>query len=110
MTRERWLDGMQTTRDLHYVDPTTSNDRSGWLSVAIAIFGTASLLTLIIRAWIRLSSHGPWGHDDTTIVAAFVLAMGQVTATGVAIHNGYGKRESMLNASELDLIQKVGFD
>ena len=66
-------------------------DRGPWLSTATALFSTWSLLTLLVRLWVKLRHRESWQLDDSTISVAFVFALAHLAVTFTAIDAGYGR-------------------
>ena len=50
----------------------TPLDHRAWIAVAAALGLCCALVTLLLRAFVRAVISPPFGHDDSTILAATV--------------------------------------
>ena len=69
------MSSSSSTASGKYLPPlleVTSDDHRAWIAIATALGLSCSLVTLMIRIFVRIMISPPFGHDDTAFGAATV--------------------------------------
>ncbi|OAA53275.1 Transcription factor [Cordyceps fumosorosea ARSEF 2679] len=81
------------------------DDRGSWLTLAMIIFLTWSILIYGVRMWAKLRVKSV-GADDWVVTLALILSIVHQGIMHSAVCLGYGKRSESLSAARLDNINK----
>ncbi|KND88390.1 hypothetical protein TOPH_07024 [Tolypocladium ophioglossoides CBS 100239] len=87
----------------------TPDDHGAYIVITAFLGVTWTTLVLAIRLYIRFRLNGPFGLDDAAASFATVVGIGQTALTLVAVRNGMGKREDLLESDSIDAVMKDNY-
>jgi hypothetical protein len=85
----------------------TPTDHRGLVAIATALGLIFSLISIVIRAYVRYQFSNSFGTDDVVIAVAFVLSIFQSTTVFVEVSKGFGQTLKHIDPSDLPGLQKV---
>lgn len=85
----------------------TPTDHCAWVAIATTLGLCCALVTLLLRAFVRVVISPPFGHDDTTILAATVVATIQSSVVLYAVSKGLGRAVDLVSPDDLQAIEKA---
>ncbi|KAL2829770.1 hypothetical protein BDW59DRAFT_34310 [Aspergillus cavernicola] len=86
----------QVVDDLHH---------GAWIIITVALGLVFSLVSFLIRLYVRLALHPPFGKDDYVLLGATIIAVIQATLLFVACSEGLGTSIDLLNNNQLNTAQ-----
>ena len=90
-----WIPGTR------YFTQITEENHAAWLYIITLLSFIYVIIAFIIRFIVK---YGMYGHDDWTLLASTVLAIGQYISVLLAVSKGLGKATHLL---EYDLVQDI---
>ncbi|KAF2257664.1 hypothetical protein CC78DRAFT_527498 [Lojkania enalia] len=98
--------GPATALDEHRFALITVDDQSGYLWIASILCLIYTLLILVTRLHIKWNLYGA---DDVAATVATILQLGEVVPLFLAMKNGLGKSEHLLDAEQLSNVGRATF-
>ncbi|KAL4817238.1 hypothetical protein BDW67DRAFT_190437 [Aspergillus spinulosporus] len=86
----------QVVDDLHH---------GAWVIIIVALGLVLSLVSFLIRLYVRLALHPPFGKDDYVLLGATVIAVVQATLLFEACAKGLGTSIDLLDEGDVHIIQ-----
>ncbi|KAL4750880.1 hypothetical protein BDW72DRAFT_108297 [Aspergillus terricola var. indicus] len=86
----------QVVDDLHH---------GAWVIIVVALGLVLSLVSFLIRLYVRLALHPPLGKDDYVLLGATVVAVVQATLLFEACAEGLGTSIDLLDEEDVHIIQ-----
>nr|POE89964.1 hypothetical protein CFP56_20433 [Quercus suber] len=86
-----------------------ADHHGSWVAICTAFGVLIIILTLMVRAYIRVKASPPFSYDDWTLTASTVMAIVQSGVVFAQIHEGFGRSIDLIPASNLVQIQKLGY-
>nr|POE62542.1 hypothetical protein CFP56_69878 [Quercus suber] len=83
-----------------------ADHHGSWVAICTAFGVLIIVLTLMIRAYIRVKASPPFSYDDWTLAASTAMAIVQSGVVFELIHKGFGRSIDLIPASNLVEIQK----
>jgi hypothetical protein len=85
----------------------TSTDHRGLIAIATALGLIFSLISLVIRGYVRYEFSNSFGADDVVISVAFLFSVFQSATVFVEVGKGFGRKINDISPHQLDGLQKV---
>ncbi|EAA64876.1 hypothetical protein AN2044.2 [Aspergillus nidulans FGSC A4] len=86
----------QVVDDLHH---------GAWVIIVVALGLVLSLVSFLIRLYVRLALHPPLGKDDYVLLGATIIAVVQATLIFEACAKGLGTSIDLLDEGDVNIIQ-----
>ncbi|KAL4759207.1 uncharacterized protein BDW70DRAFT_85314 [Aspergillus foveolatus] len=86
----------QVVDDLHH---------GAWVIIVVALGLVLSLVSFLIRLYVRLALHPPLGKDDYVLLGATIIAVVQATLLFEACAKGLGTSIDLLDEGDVNIIQ-----
>ncbi|KAL4988634.1 hypothetical protein BDW68DRAFT_187109 [Aspergillus falconensis] len=86
----------QVVDDLHH---------GAWIIIVTALGLVLSLVSFLIRLYVRLALHPPFGKDDYVLLGATIIAVIQATLLFEACARGLGTSIGLLDGGDIHIIQ-----
>ncbi|KAL3429170.1 hypothetical protein BDV09DRAFT_203264 [Aspergillus tetrazonus] len=86
----------QVVDDLHH---------GAWVIIVVALGLVFSLVSFLIRLYVRLALHPPLGKDDYVLLGATIIAVVQATLIFEACAKGLGTSIDLLDEGDVNIIQ-----
>jgi hypothetical protein len=85
----------------------TPTDRRGLVAIATALALVFSLISIVIRAYVRYQFSNSFGTDDAVIAVAFLVSIFQSTTVFIEVSKGFGQTLHDIAPENLPGLQKV---
>lgn len=85
----------------------TSTDHRGLVGIATALALIFSLISLVIRGYVRYEFSNSFGTDDVVIAVAFLFSIFQSATVFVEVGKGLGRIITDIKPEQLAGLQKV---
>ena len=85
----------------------TLTDHRGLVAIATALGLVFSLISIVIRAYVRYQFSNSFGTDDVVIAVAFLFSIFQTTTVFIEVSKGFGQTLDDIAPQNLPGLQKV---
>ena len=85
----------------------TSTDHRGLVAIATALGLIFSLISLVIRGYVRYEFSNSFGADDVVICVAFLFSIFQSATVFIEVGKGFGREINDIKPHQLEGLQKV---
>ncbi|KAL9000492.1 MAG: hypothetical protein Q9169_000785 [Polycauliona sp. 2 TL-2023] len=87
----------------------TPTDHTAWIAIATVLGLCCAVVTALLRIFVRLVISPPFGHDDTVVLVATLLAIVQSAVVVYGVSMGLGRSTDLVSAAHLQALQKAAY-